>query len=76
MALTITSGKSICDVVCISGEWDETQFNIFVLKYPDYNIMMMPTFLCLTVAEGQKEERRMANGEVVNFSYPEVVADN
>ena len=33
--------KHIVDIGCLSGEWDETDFNLFVLKYPDYNIMMM-----------------------------------
>ena len=28
------SSKNIGDVVCISGEWDDTEFN-FVLKEPD-----------------------------------------
>ena len=27
--------KIIGDVGCLSGEWDETEFNIFVLKEPD-----------------------------------------
>ena len=58
----------------ISGEWEKTEFNIFVLKEPDYNIMMMSTFSVLTVSEGQKEERRMVNGEIVKFKYPELVA--
>ena len=30
----------------------------------------------MTVAEGQKEEIRMVNGQVVKFNYPEVVADH
>ena len=46
--------KHIRDVVCLSGEWDETQFNIFVLKEPDYKCMMMSTFLVFTLPEGQK----------------------
>ena len=55
MVITFTSGqKNIYDVVCISGEWEKTEFNIFVLKEPDYNIMMMSTFSGLTVPEGQK----------------------
>ena len=37
---------------------------------------MMSSFLGLTMPEGQKEKRRMANGEVVKFKYPEVIADN
>ena len=37
--------------------------------------MMMSNFSFLTVPEGQKEEIRMANGEVVYFKYPKVVAD-
>ena len=29
MVLTSTSGKKIGDVVCLSGEWNKTEFNIF-----------------------------------------------
>ena len=36
----------------------------------------MSNFSGLTVTEGQKEERRMANGEGVNFKYPVAVADH
>ena len=39
---------------CLSGEWYETEFNVFVFYDPDYNIMMMSNFSGLTVAEGQK----------------------
>ena len=41
MELMITSGLKNGDVVCRSGEWDNIEFNVFVLKYPDYSIMMM-----------------------------------
>ena len=58
----------------LSSEWDETEFNIFILKDPDYNIMMMSNFSGLTVPKVQKEERRMVDGEVVKFRCPEVVA--
>ena len=60
----------------ITSEWDETEFNIYVMKEPDYNTMTMLTFSGLTVPEGQKEERRMANGEVGKLKYPEIVADH
>ena len=60
---------------CLSGEWDETEFNIFVLKEPDYNIIMMSNFSGLTVLEGQKEDKRMVNGDVFKLKYPGVVAD-
>ena len=60
----------------LSGEWDDTEFNIFVLKDLDYNIMMMSTFLGLNVPEGQKEESRTVNGEIVKFKYPGVVVDH
>ena len=36
--------KTIGDVGCLSGEWDETDFVVFVLKDPDYNIMMVSNF--------------------------------
>ena len=38
--------------------------------------MMMSTFLGLNVPEGQKEESRTVNGEIVKFKYTEVVADH
>ena len=38
--------------------------------------MMMSTFSGLTVPEVQKEERRIVNGEIFKFKYPEVVADH
>ena len=66
--------KNIGDVGCLSGEWEKTELNIFVLKESDYNITMMSTFSGLIVTEGQKEERSMVNGEIVNFKYPQVVA--
>ena len=47
-----------------------------VLKEPDYNIMMMSTYLSLNVPGCQKEEIRMVNGEIVKFKYPEVVANH
>ena len=61
---------------CISGEWDETEFNLFVLNDTGYNIMTMSKFLRLNVTEGQKEERRMVNWEVVKFKYPKNVEDH
>ena len=61
---------------CISSEWDETHFNIFVMKEPDNNIMSMSTFSGLTVMEVQKEEIRMVNGELVKFKYLVFVDNN
>ena len=34
---------------CVSGEWDDTEFNVVISKYYDYNITVMSTFLGLTV---------------------------
>ena len=31
-------------VMCLGGEWDEMEFNIFVMKEPEYNIMVMQTY--------------------------------
>ena len=47
--LTSTPGQKIGGVGCLSVEWYETEFDVFVLKDPDYNIIMMSTFLGLTV---------------------------
>ena len=59
---------------CLSVEWYVTDF--FLKMEPDNNIMMMSKISGLTVPEGQKEERRMVNWDVVKFKYPEVVADH
>ena len=61
---------------CLSGEWDNTEFNIFVMKEPYYNIMMRSTFSGLTVSAAQKEERGMVDLEVVKFKCPEIVSDH
>ena len=37
------STKMIGDVGYLSGEWDNTYFDIFVMKEPDYNIMGIST---------------------------------
>ena len=61
MPLTITSDEKILvifDVLVVNG----MRQSLIFLKKPDYNIMMMSTFLGLTVLEGQEEERRMVNG--------------
>ena len=38
--------------------------------------MIMSTFSGLTVPEGQKEEIRVVNGEMVKFKYSDVVTDH
>ena len=61
---------------CISGEWDDMDFNIFVMKEPDCNIMPMSTYSVLTVPDNHKEEIRIFIGEVIKFSYPEFFSYN
>ena len=68
--------KNIGDVGCLSGEWEKTELNIFVLKESDYNITMMSNFSGLIVTESQKEERKMVNGKIVKLNYTEVFADH
>ena len=65
--------KRYGDVGCFSGEWYETGLNVFVLIDPDNNIMIMYTFSGLNVSEGNKKERKIVNGEIIKFKYPEVV---
>ena len=60
----------------VSGEWDDTEFNVVISKDYDYNIMMMSTVLGLTVTGGQKKEIRTVNEKVVKFKYHEVVVDH
>ena len=63
--LTSTSVQNILvmlDVLVVNGM---IQSLIFSMKEPDYNIIMISTFSGLTVPEGQKEERRMTNGNLV-----------
>ena len=68
------STKNIGGLGFPSGKWYETEFNIFVLKEPDHNIIIMSTFSSLTMSEGQKEEISIANEEVVKLKYHKVVA--
>ena len=63
------------DVEFLSGEWDEMKL-IFLMKEPDCNIMVMLKYLILTVPDGQKEERKMVNGEVTKLKYAAIVAKN
>ena len=42
---------------------------IILMKEPYYNIIIMSTFSCLAVSEGQKEERRLVNVEVAKLKY-------
>ena len=63
------STQNIFALGCLSGEWDDIGFNIFVMKEPDYNITMMSTFSGFTMMDDQKEEIIMVNGEVVKFRY-------
>ena len=63
--LTSTSVQNILvmlDVLVVNGM---IQSLIFSMKEPDYNIIMISTFSGFTVPEGQKEERRMTNGNLV-----------
>ena len=53
--------NNIGDKGYLSGEWKETEFNIFVLIDPAYNIIIMYIFSGLTVPEGQQEDRSMVN---------------
>ena len=48
---------------------------IFLMKEPDYNILIISTFSGLAVPEVQKEERSMVNVEEEKFKYPAVVDD-
>ena len=48
---------------------------IFLMKEPDYNILIISTFSGLAVPEVQKEDRSMVNVEEVKFKYPAVVDD-
>ena len=48
---------------------------IFLMKEPDYNILIISTFSGLSVPEVQKEDRSMVNVEEVKFKYPAVVDD-
>ena len=38
--------------------------------------MMMSIYSGLAVSEGQKEERRMVNRDIVKLKHPEVIADH
>ena len=41
---------------CHSGNWKGVGFDVFVVKYTNYNMIMMFTYSGLTVGGDQKEE--------------------
>ena len=51
--------NKIGGVGCLSGEWDDIEVNIFVMKEPNYNIIMMLKYSVLTVPGGQNDETRI-----------------
>ena len=48
MELTSNSVQNIVGVGCLSAEWYEIAFDIFVMMEPDYNMRMMSNFSGLT----------------------------
>ena len=46
----------------LRGEWDEAEFNIFLMKGPYYHILIMLPYSGLAVPAGHKEERIVVNG--------------
>ena len=40
---------------CLIGGCDKMEFDIFSMKEPDYNIMLMLTYSAFTMSGGQKE---------------------
>ena len=43
----------------LSGNWKGVDFDTFVVKEPNYNVIMMYTYSGIVVCEGQKEGYRM-----------------
>ena len=60
----------------LSGEWDDTELNIFVIKENDYNIMMMSIESGLTFPDEYNGGIIMVKWEVLKLKYPEIVYDN
>ena len=63
--------KNIGDLGCISGEWDDTEFNIFVLKDPGYNIIIMSKTIGFGCAGGSevREKDGEWGGSLVQVSW-------
>ena len=63
---------NIGGVGCLIGEWDNTEVNIFIIKEPNYNMIMMLKDSSLTVQGGQNEGTRIVHGDEIKLKYPAI----
>ena len=61
--------KYIGEHICHSRKWKGVDFDVFVIKYPNYNMMMMSTYSGIMVCNDQKEEYQFSRGQILTFNY-------
>ena len=52
----MTIAKKKGDHDCVSGNFKGVEFDVFVVKDPNYNMIMMSTYSGLMVCNNKKEE--------------------
>ena len=66
--------KKICEHDCLSRNLMGVYLCVFVVKYPNYNMIMMSTHSGLMVCDDQKEEYKMSKGKKITFQCAEPFA--
>ena len=61
--------KEMCELDCHSGNWKGFYFDLFVVKEPNYIVVMMSTYYGLMYCDDQKEEYRFSKVQVLTFKY-------
>ena len=54
-----------------SGNWKGVDFDVFFVKYLNYNTIIMSTYYDLMFRDNQKEEHILSKGKVLTFKYAE-----
>ena len=59
---------------CHSVNWKGVDFDVFVVKDLNYNMIMIPTYSGIMVCGDQKEEYQLSKGKVITCKYAETFA--
>ena len=59
--------KNICEHDCHSGNWKGFDFDVFVVKEPNDNMIMVSIYSRIIVSGDQKEEYWLSKGKVLTF---------
>ena len=52
---------------CHSGNWNVIEFDVFVVKYSNYSVIIMSTYSGIMVCDDKKEEYLLSKGQVLTL---------